>query len=71
MIATGDFASFYDNWIRNDGAPLWPHFSHVASWVASAGQRDNILCVHFSNLKADLPGQMRVCMGGVYGGVCS
>jgi aryl sulfotransferase len=45
-------------WLDRDGHPFWPFWENVASWWAI---RDlpNLLLLHFADLKADLPGQVR------------
>ncbi len=43
---------------ESDGAPYWSVFSHGASFWAERDQ-PNILLVHYSDLQADLEGEMR------------
>jgi aryl sulfotransferase len=52
------FEAFFDAWLERDGYPLWPFWSHVASWW-EARLRPNVLLVHYADLKADLPGQVQ------------
>lgn len=49
---------FFHDWLDNDAAPAWPYWSNVQSWwdIRSA---PNVLLVHFGNLKADLPAEIR------------
>jgi aryl sulfotransferase len=49
---------YYHGWLDRDGHPWWPFWENVRSWWAI---RDlpNVKFVHFAQLKADLPGQMR------------
>ncbi len=56
-----DFPLFFEKWVNEDGAPFWPYFSHVQGWFDASTARPNILLVHFSRLKADLAGEMKVC----------
>jgi len=57
--APEDFKEFYNTWIHGDGAPFWPFFSHAQGYFDARKKRPNLLLVHFSNLKADLLGQMK------------
>jgi len=49
---------YFHDWLDGDGHPWWPFWDNVRSWWAI---RDlpNVMLVHFADLKADLPGQMR------------
>ena len=49
---------YFLQWLDRDGHPFWSFWENVASWWAI---RDlpNLLLVHFADLKADLPGQIR------------
>jgi aryl sulfotransferase len=44
--------------MANEGAPFWPFWENVRSWWAI---RDlpNVMLVHFADLKADMPGEIR------------
>jgi aryl sulfotransferase len=53
-----DVREFYHEWLDRDGYPFLPFFSHVQGWWDVRGL-PNILMVHFSALKADMPGQIR------------
>ena len=50
----GDLHRFFQTWRADDGV----FFGHVASFWARRGQ-SNLLLVHYNDLKADLPGEMR------------
>jgi aryl sulfotransferase len=57
---TSDVVQYFHEWLEGgDGAGLgtsfWPH---VQGW-SDARRLPNVLLVHFNNLKADLPGEMR------------
>lgn len=52
------FEICFRDWLDRDGFPLWPFWSHVRSWWALR-YLPNVLLVHFNDLKADLPGQIR------------
>jgi aryl sulfotransferase len=49
---------YFRGWLDGDGHPWWPFWENVRSWWAI---RDlpNLTMLHFNDLKADLPGQMR------------
>lgn len=49
---------YFLEWLEDDGAPFWPFWENVRSWWAI---RDlpNMLLLHFAELKADMPGQIR------------
>lgn len=49
---------YFLDWLDQDGHPFWPFWENIASWWAI---RDlpNVLLLHFAELKADLPGQIR------------
>ncbi|MEK6664660.1 MAG: sulfotransferase domain-containing protein [Pseudomonadota bacterium] len=49
---------YYHDWLDRDGHPWWPFWENVRSWW-SIRSLPNVKLVHFSQLKADLPGQMR------------
>jgi len=60
-------ATLFDKWIskgwethpwEHDGWPWWSLFYNVSTWWEYR-HLDNILFVHFNQLKEDLPGQMR------------
>ncbi|HWA61666.1 MAG TPA: sulfotransferase domain-containing protein [Caulobacteraceae bacterium] len=53
-----DIRRYFLTWLEKDGFPFWSLWDNVASWW---GARDlpNVRLVHFNDLKADLPGQMR------------
>jgi aryl sulfotransferase len=53
---------YFLDWLDRDGHPFWPFWENVASWWAI---RDlpNLLLLHFAELRADLPGQMRRIAG--------
>jgi aryl sulfotransferase len=49
---------YFADWLERDGHPFWPFFENIRSWWAI---RDlpNLLLLHYADLKADLPGQVR------------
>lgn len=55
---TEDPLEFYRAWFANDGFPVWPFWENVRSWW-QVRNLPNVLLVHFNDLKADLPGNVR------------
>lgn len=53
-----DIRQYWRDWLDRDGHPFWPFWENVASWW-EIRTLPNVMLVHFSNLKCDLPGQMR------------
>ena len=53
-----DVRTYFLEWLERDGFPWWPFWENVRTWWAI---RDlpNVLFVHFSRLKADMPGEIR------------
>lgn len=60
-----EFREFWTNWItrgwypwESDGYPYWSHFRHARTWW-DYRNLPNILLVHYNDLLADLPGEIR------------
>lgn len=53
-----DIRQYWRNWLDQDGHPFWPFWDNVRSWWAQR-ELPNVLFVHFSALKRDMPGEMR------------
>jgi aryl sulfotransferase len=49
---------YFLTWLDQDGYPLWPWWSHVRSWW-EIRHLPNLLLVHYADLKADMPGEIR------------
>jgi aryl sulfotransferase len=49
---------FYKAWLEGDGYPMWPFWTHVRSWWNIRGL-PNVMLIHFSDMKSDLPGSIR------------
>ena len=49
---------YFLDWLERDGHPFWPFWENVRSWWA-VRHLPNVLMVHFADLKADMPGQIR------------
>jgi aryl sulfotransferase len=53
-----DIRQYFLDWLDGDGTPFWSFWENVRSWWAI---RDlpNVRLLHFADLKADLPGEVR------------
>jgi aryl sulfotransferase len=49
---------YFVDWLEQDGHPFWPFFENIRSWWAIRNL-PNLLLLHYADLKADLPGQVR------------
>jgi aryl sulfotransferase len=49
---------YYCDWLDGDGYPFWPFWDNVRSWWGIR-HLPNVMLLHFAELKADLPGQIR------------
>jgi aryl sulfotransferase len=56
--AAASIREYFLEWMEKDGHPFWPFWENVRSWW-EIRDLPNLLLVHFSELKADLPGQVR------------
>jgi aryl sulfotransferase len=55
----GDVVQYFREWLNGGGMPLGVSFwDHVQGWW-NARNLPNVMLLHFNNLKADLPGEMR------------
>jgi aryl sulfotransferase len=54
----GDIREYFLEWLENDGYPLWPFWESISSWW-EVRDLPNVQMLHFSELKADMPGQIR------------
>ncbi len=55
---TGDVREFFHDWLEDAGLYDWPYWSHIQSWW-DIRDVPNIFLLHYNNLKADMPGEMR------------
>ncbi len=55
---SADMRQFYHDMLDHDCYPWWPFWSHIRSWW-EIRNLPNVSLLHFNNLKADLPGEMR------------
>jgi aryl sulfotransferase len=53
-----DIRRYWHEWITRNGHPFWPFWENVRSWW-QIRNLPNVLLVHFSNLKRDMPGEIR------------
>jgi len=53
-----DVRQYFLDWLDRDGHPFWPFWDTIRSWW-EIRDLPNVLVLHFSDLKADLPGTMR------------
>lgn len=53
-----DIREYWQTWLERDGFPFWSFWENVRSWWAIR-HLPNVFFVHFSQLKADMPGMMR------------
>lgn len=49
---------YFLDWMDRDGHPFWPFWENIAGWWA-ARDLPNLMLLHFEELRADLPRQMR------------
>lgn len=49
---------YFLRWLERDGYPLWSFWENIGSWWA-ARDLPNLMLLHFSNLKKDMPGEIR------------
>ena len=57
-----DIRAYWREWLARDGYPFWSLWENVRTWWAI---RDlpNVHFIHFAQLKADMPGEMRKLAG--------
>ena len=49
---------YFQVWLENDGYPLWRFWHNIRTWW-EIRHLPNLMLLHFSALKADMPGQIR------------
>lgn len=49
---------YFLDWLERDGHPFWPFWENIASWW-EIRDLPNVMLLHYADLKADLPGQIR------------
>lgn len=55
---TTDIRTFFHEWLDGDSGPLGAYWPHIQSWW-DLRDRPNVLLVHFSALKFDMPAEIR------------
>jgi aryl sulfotransferase len=55
---TTEIREFFHEWLDTEAMPMAPYWPHIQSWW-DIRNRPNVQLVHFNNLKADMPGQIR------------
>jgi aryl sulfotransferase len=53
-----DIRQYFWDWLSRDGHPFWPFWENIRSWWAIRSL-PNVTLVHFTNLKRDMPAEMR------------
>ncbi len=53
-----DPRQFFLEWLNEDGFPAWSLWENVRTWWA-VRDLPNVMLIHFNDLKADMPGEMR------------
>jgi aryl sulfotransferase len=53
-----DIYEYFHEWLDRDGYPLWSFWENISSWW-KIRDLPNMKLMHFSALKADMPGQIR------------
>lgn len=56
--ASSSVIEYFQHWLMKDGYPWWPYWSHILSWW-QIKDLPNVMLLHFSNLKSDMPGAIR------------
>ena len=50
--------AYFRHWLENDGDPWWSFWENIVSWW-NIRHLPNVKLIHFANLKADMPGEIR------------
>jgi aryl sulfotransferase len=59
---TASIRQYFHDWLDRDGHPFWPFWDNVRSWWAIR-RLPNVMLIHFAELKADMPAQIRRIAG--------
>jgi aryl sulfotransferase len=49
---------YFEEWLARDGHPFWPFWENIRTWW-EIRDLPNVMMLHFADLKADMPGQIR------------
>jgi aryl sulfotransferase len=52
-----DIRQYFNDWLDGDGYPFWPFWENIRSWWQIRGL-PNVMLLHYTDLKADMPGQI-------------
>lgn len=55
---TPDIRQYFLDWLERDGFPFWPFWENICSWW-EIRHLPNVLLMHFTDMKADMPGAIR------------
>ena len=53
-----DVRQYFNDWLEKDGYPFWSFWENIRTWW-EIRHLPNVMLLHFSDLKADMPGQIR------------
>jgi aryl sulfotransferase len=53
---------YFEEWLARDGHPFWPFWENIRTWW-EIRDLPNVMMLHFGDLKADMPGQIRRIAG--------
>lgn len=53
-----DVRRYFLDWLEGDGYPFWSFWENIRTWW-EIRELDNVLLLHFNDLKRDLPGKVR------------
>jgi aryl sulfotransferase len=56
--ASASVIAYFRDWLTRDGYPWWPYWEHILSWW-KIKDLPYVKLIHFSNLKKDMPGEIR------------
>lgn len=56
--APASVLQYFRDWLARDGYPWWPYWEHILSWW-KIHDLPNVMLLHFANLKADMPAEIR------------
>src|SRR3546814_19763236 len=50
---------YFNDWLERDGFPFWPFWENIRSWWEIC-HLPNVLLLHFTDLKQDMPGEIQI-----------
>jgi aryl sulfotransferase len=53
-----DIRQYFNEWLEKDGYPFWSFWENIRTWW-EIRHLPNVMLLHFNDLKADMPGQIR------------